>query len=1424
MRTVNRIYPYGNASRERGFGQFSHTQKHTPRPRWPHVREITHGVRLIGQLLFGAAMAGVVVVPGQAQTVPLAMGDGNWTLSGSPGPTEEASSEEDRHAEGYASAAASLEPPAGVAAEARVAAPKITITATRDTIFGGLEDMRFVLKREAPGEALTVRVKLSQDEKWLTRSTQSRSVYFYPNDTNAVLKVHRSQFDPGVTRSGSIIAKVVEASGYDIGKVKASVLVISSPDPLVTLFVARKVFTVGEDAGQPSGARVFAIMAPGMPRGVSLTASLDTRGKGSQPELTATSGEDYEPPRKALVIHESSFAPARGNWVGSAEFVLPILDDDLREGDEVFEVILEADSELSGLVRYRESVLGKKCASGCVHRVHITDDDPIPEMDLSVSADEIMEEGETSSIARVSITNGGRFADEQMLTFGLGGTATMGADYAVSPSDADTGMPGYQVILPAQSASVGLTFKAMSDEVQDPDEKIEVSASLDGDAVGDMQAIRIMNQQVVLPKIAVAANRTTIIGSMEDLVLTLTREAPLDEALTVTVQLTQEQRWLSLTSCPVTFAAGEATATVTLRHSGFSTSVVESGDLTASVHAVDGYDTDDATATVYVVSQDGPAVRVFFDQDSYRFGEDREDATAVLIAEAAPGMPRGTTVAFSMSSESGTAKANEDFKAVSQQMTIREEDFSFQNGSWQVRRRLPVTLIDDEIREGDETCDLVLESAGDAQADLALAAVTPVDITDDEDIPVLEFSVKPGEIRERDESSSTATVAITNGKTFAADQTVTFAFDGTADEGADYLVAPADADNQAPDHQATLAAQSTSVGVTLTARDDGNPDPNETVEISATHDGDAIGNGVIRIVDLPLGPEVAVTFEGVDPPRDHLTAGIATGPFTSRFTFSEPVEGFVQDDVVWQTHAGTTLYGTPIGVLLWDFTEVRAGLEYTVEVMPTQAGRLYIVVHPASAISVATGDGNQQGVGNLEVKLPENRMMVAPAALAVDEGDGAGAQFLIVLTSAPSGTATVTVSGMEGTDVQLERPTATFSGTSWTAGWAVTVKAGIDADAADEIVTLTVSASGGGYDGKTAEVVVTVRDTGASGASASDGEDDLLALVDGVTPETAAAALFGETGLSEPQLDALDLLGNRNGGYDLGDMLSWTARCRRGGARSGGAVAAADAGSTIPSPARPSPRRAGQGRRRRTGERGSGRRAGTDPRGRAQHVPLSSRMFSGAPGRRPAARSATGWLRAMMLAAVTVAWGCGLGDDGVQPHYPADPSEQLEPGLLTVRLTALPGARDAGAMLVVEGPGIDSLQAPGFELIQLDGSSSTRREVIVAGALATGPLLQIRVPHLGHRAHYRVELLQVAGEDYTLRDLSEYSALIRALTSGRRRLSGVTVRQRAAAATTLILAHADDVEEPPRLALGTLLAMKAGKGRLESRNGQGVRP
>ena len=73
----------------------------------------------------------------------------------------------------------------------------------------------------------------------------------------------------------------------------------------------------------------------------------------------------------------------------------------------------------------------------------------------------------------------------------------------------------------------------------------------------------------------------------------------------------------------------------------------------------------------------------------------------------------------------------------------------------------------------------------------------------------------------------------------------------------------------------------------------------------------------------------------------------------------------------------------------------------------------------------------------------------------------------------------------------------------------------------------------------------TITGPGTSSGSDGDGDNALLALVANVTPEAAAAALFGGDALTDDQRAAMDQLGNRNGAYDLGDLLSWMARCRR---------------------------------------------------------------------------------------------------------------------------------------------------------------------------------------------------------------------------------------------------------------------------------------
>ncbi|WP_420461645.1 Calx-beta domain-containing protein [Candidatus Palauibacter sp.] len=277
----------------------------------------------------------------------------------------------------------------------------------------------------------------------------------------------------------------------------------------------------------------------------------------------------------------------------------------------------------------------------------------------------------------------------------------------------------------------------------------------------------------------------------------------------------------------------------------------------------------------------------------------------------------------------------------------------------------------------------------------------------------------------------------------------------------------------------------------------------------------------------------------------------------------------------------------------------------------------------------------------------------------------------------------------------------------------------------------------------------------ASGERAFGGESEAADMVAGLSVEAVARVLFGEAELSADQRAAFDYLGNRNGVLDLGDLLSWRARCRRDEVRCGGPGSATDAGSLPASPAMPPTKRDRRTPpRRRRGAR-AGRRSGRNMGGSVERVPQQRSGAAGrGPGRRgPAVRRATGWIRALVPGLVVSAWGCGIGEDLIQPVQP-------DPGPLHVRLAVPPQARDIGVLLVVEGPGIDSLSAPGFELIQADEASSNRREAIMTGSLSTGPVLQVWVPDRRQLGHYRVELVQVAGDDYGLRDPTQYGIAI----------------------------------------------------------------
>ena len=129
-----------------------------------------------------------------------------------------------------------------------------------------------------------------------------------------------------------------------------------------------------------------------------------------------------------------------------------------------------------------------------------------------------------------------------------------------------------------------------------------------------------------------------------------------------------------------------------------------------------------------------------------------------------------------------------------------------------------------------------------------------------------------------------------------------------------------------------------------------------------------------------------------------------------------------------------------------------------VEIVTIQAKRNRANVGSARTLRIA--DDDEAGV------------VASPAALTLAEG---GTQtYTVALASEPTGSVAVTVSS-DNEDVTAGGP-LTFTASDWSTAQTVTVTAAQDGNATDDTATLTNTAEGGGYDGESADVAVTVAD------------------------------------------------------------------------------------------------------------------------------------------------------------------------------------------------------------------------------------------------------------------------------------------------------------------------------------------------------------
>ena len=257
--------------------------------------------------------------------------------------------------------------------------------------------------------------------------------------------------------------------------------------------------------------------------------------------------------------------------------------------------------------------------------------------------------------------------------------------------------------------------------------------------------------------------------------------------------------------------------------------------------------------------------------------------------------------------------------------------------------------------------------------------------------------------------------------------------------------------------------------VTVKAGED-NDGANDTVTLTHTASG---GDYVSITKDLPVSitdddtaaivlSETDLTVTEGDAAGSTYTVKLATQPTDTVTVTISGHDGtdlsldktsltFTVDD--WDTAQTVTVKGA----------QDNDGANDTVTLTHTSSGGDYVSITKDLPVSITDTD-------TADILLSETD-------LTVTEGDAAGSTYTVTLATQPTDTVTVTISGHDAADLTLSGTPLTFTVDDWDTAQTVTVKAGEDADGANDTVTLTHTASGGDYVNITKDLPVSITDT-----------------------------------------------------------------------------------------------------------------------------------------------------------------------------------------------------------------------------------------------------------------------------------------------------------------------------------------------------------
>ena len=212
------------------------------------------------------------------------------------------------------------------------------------------------------------------------------------------------------------------------------------------------------------------------------------------------------------------------------------------------------------------------------------------------------------------------------------------------------------------------------------------------------------------PVLTIAVQQESYVFGIDTVVFTVTRTGTAEGETSGAVTLAQDEPFLStFLGWSFTISADETSTEVEVLRSLFNGNATQSGNLTATIEAGDGYTVGmPGSATVRMVVAD-PAVTVRAERAAYRFAEGVGEATIAVVARTAPEVPPpdGTfPVQVFSDHTSGTATVGDDYEVLGINVVFGPDDFTATGGVWEARKEVSLTIVDDDVTEADETVDV----------------------------------------------------------------------------------------------------------------------------------------------------------------------------------------------------------------------------------------------------------------------------------------------------------------------------------------------------------------------------------------------------------------------------------------------------------------------------------------------------------------------------------------------------------------------------------------------------------------------------------------------------------------------------------------------------------------------------------------------